>query len=56
VGLTNPFIVTPGNKEASVLWERLRLLNDDRMPPLGSELPHSTAIDVIGEWIDAGAN
>ena len=36
LGLTNPLIIRPGSKESSVLWERLRRLDGQRMPPLAS--------------------
>ncbi len=52
LGLLNPFIVAPGSKETSVLWERMRLLNSNRMPPLGTSLVHDEAVDVVGQWID----
>ncbi len=52
LGILNAFIVAPGSKETSVLWERMRLLDSNRMPPLGSSLEHSEAVDVVGQWID----
>ena len=52
LGLTNAAIVRPGNKEQSVLWERLRRTDTTRMPPIGSHLVDDEAVTVIGEWID----
>jgi uncharacterized repeat protein (TIGR03806 family) len=45
-------IVTPGSKERSVLWERMRRLDGNRMPPLGSHRVDSAGIELIGQWID----
>jgi len=55
-GLTGPFIVAPGVKELSVLWERMRLLDGNRMPSIGTGTVHAEAVDIVGEWIDDGAN
>lgn len=52
--------VIPGNKEESVLWERITnccfVNENDRMPQdnIGISMPQS-AIDQIGNWISAGA-
>jgi mono/diheme cytochrome c family protein len=56
LGLTNPSIVAPGSKETSVLWERMRRLDGTRMPALGTNRVHDAAVDVVGRWIDDGAN
>ena len=56
LGLTNAFIVAPGVKESSVLWERMRVLDGNRMPRMGTERVHAVAVDIVGEWIDDGAN
>ena len=55
LGLTNPLIIRPGSKESSVLWERLRRLDGQRMPPLASSVVDRAAVDLLGAWIDAGA-
>jgi len=56
LGLVSPFIVAPGSKESSVLWERMRRLDTNRMPPLGSNEVDAQAVEVVGQWIDDGAN
>jgi hypothetical protein len=56
LGLPNPYIVWPGIKESSVLWERLRVLDGNRMPRLGSNLVDQEGVDVVGQWIDDGAD
>jgi hypothetical protein len=35
-----------------VLWERMRRLDGNRMPPLGTHRVDQPAVDLIGEWID----
>jgi len=52
LGLVGANIVTPGSKESSVLWERMRRLDGNRMPPLGSHRVDSAGVDLIGQWID----
>lgn len=52
LGLVAATIVTPGSKESSVLWERMRRLDTNRMPPLGSHRVDSAGVDLIGQWID----
>ena len=53
LGLPGAEIITAGEKEQSVLWQRMRALDADRMPPLASHLVDSQAVDVVGQWIDA---
>ena len=47
-----PLRLSPGSKETSVLWDRMRRLDLQRMPPLGSAVVHQTAADLLGAWID----
>jgi len=54
LGLANPFIIRAGVKEDSVLWHRMMRTDSVRMPPLASHLVHSSALDLIGMWIDGG--
>ena len=53
LGIANALIIAPGEKERSVLWERMRRLNADRMPPVGSHLVDAAGVDIVGQWIDA---
>ena len=46
--------LTPGTKETSVMWQRLGLLDNLRMPPLASNLVDADARTLIGLWIDQG--
>ena len=54
LGLADAFIVKPGAKESSVLWERLRRLDTTRMPPLASNEVDEMGVSIVGDWIDAG--
>ena len=54
LGLIDPLLVRAGEKETSVLWERQQVLDSARMPPL-SGLIDEAGVQVIGEWIDDGA-
>ena len=47
--------IDPGAKETSVVWELMRRLDAARMPPFGSSLVDEEAVDLIGAWIDDGA-
>ena len=52
-------IIDPGNKENSVLWQRMRSVVTDRlnpgpaMPPLAHRQLDTVGIQLIGDWIDA---
>lgn len=52
LGLGDARIIAPGNKENSILWLRMKSLEDERMPPVASHRIDYTALQVIGEWID----
>lgn len=56
LGLTNARRIAPGRKESSVVWERMRRLDQNRMPPLASHVVDAAGVTLIGQWIDAGAN
>ncbi len=54
-GIPGAVRITPGSKEASDLWQRLRRLDGFRMPPVGSHRQDDAAVDLLGGWIDGGA-
>lgn len=56
LGLAAARIIAPGARQSSVLWERMRRLDGARMPPLATHVVDREAVDLIGAWIDAGAN
>ena len=53
LGITNPFLVDPGSKETSVVWERMRELGSDAMPPMAKHRVDEEGVALIGAWIDA---
>ncbi len=55
LGLDDAFRIKRGSKESSVLWERMLRTDTTRMPRLGSRLVDPLARDLIGRWIDDGA-
>jgi hypothetical protein len=49
---TDMRLIAPGDIESSVLVHRMRTRNPmARMPPLGTRLPDSEALELIGRWI-----
>lgn len=48
--------ILPGSKEQSVVWERMRRLDNYRMPPIASHVVDEAGVTLVGQWIDAGAN
>jgi len=46
-------IVAAGDRTRSVLWERMRRLDGDRMPPVGSHRVDAEGVELIGRWIDS---
>ncbi len=55
LGLSNARRIAAGRKESSVLWERMRRLDGNRMPNLASHVVDADGVALIGQWIDAGA-
>lgn len=52
LGITDARIIAAGDRERSVLWQRMRELGVDRMPPISSHLVDDAAAEVIGDWIE----
>ena len=55
LGVAGAKRVKPGSKEQSVLWLRMNTLDGTRMPPIGSHAIDREGVNLIGQWIDAGA-
>ncbi len=51
LGLADPVIVKPGDPDNSILVRRMEDLGQYRMPPLGSGVVDTQALNVIREWI-----
>jgi uncharacterized repeat protein (TIGR03806 family) len=52
LGISAAELITPGEKQRSVLWQRLRSLDGNHMPPLGNHRVDENAVQIIGQWID----
>jgi hypothetical protein len=53
LGITNARIIAAGARERSVLWQRIRTLGPERMPPLASHVVDETGTALVGAYIDA---
>ena len=53
IGITSPRLVEPGSKETSVVWERMRTLGSNAMPPIAKHRVDEEGVALIGAWIDA---
>jgi putative heme-binding domain-containing protein len=50
-GIADARLIAPGDPFRSVLLYRMAKFNHGRMPHLGSERPHTFALDLVSEWI-----
>ncbi|HET9930602.1 MAG TPA: hypothetical protein VFQ35_07940, partial [Polyangiaceae bacterium] len=51
-GLTTYTILTPGKPDESVLWARMKTLDDkNRMPQIGTVVVDEPGLKVVGDWI-----
>ena len=55
LGVAGAKRIAPGSKERSLVWERMRRLDTERMPPVGSHVVDEAGLSLVGQWIDAGA-
>lgn len=55
LGIPQARRIAPRSRERSVLWHRLKLRDSNRMPPLGTSIVDDTAVKIIGDWLDHGA-
>lgn len=56
LGIAGAQRIRAGNKAQSLIWERMRRLDTERMPPIASHVVDVEGVALIGQWIDAGAN
>ncbi|MES2683109.1 MAG: PQQ-dependent sugar dehydrogenase [Pseudomonadota bacterium] len=56
LGIAGAQRIRAGNKVQSLVWERMRRLDSNRMPPIASHVVDEAGLALIGQWIDAGAN
>lgn len=52
LNIANAQIIATGEKERSVLWQRMQRVDGERMPPLASHRVDSLGVEVVGQWID----
>jgi len=50
-GIKDARLIAPGDPFKSVLLYRMAKFNHGRMPHLGSEKPHNSAIEMVANWI-----
>lgn len=53
LGIPGALIVKPGAADQSVLLERMKVLDENRMPPLASSVVDDDGVAVIREWINS---
>jgi uncharacterized repeat protein (TIGR03806 family) len=51
-GIDADVIIAPGDREASMLWQRIRHVGSGRMPPISSNRVDAEGLSLVGEWID----
>ncbi len=51
IGIKNALLIASGNPAKSVLLQRMIRVDNTRMPPLASSVPHVEALEVIRDWI-----
>lgn len=58
LGIAMARIIAPGAADRSVLVERMKLRDENGMPPLGSTVIDADGVDLVSRWIDglAGCN
>ena len=58
LGVPNPLLIAPGEPLRSVLLERMKVNDANKMPKIGRSEMDQAAVDVISEWIGglAGCN
>lgn len=55
-GLSNPRLLIPGDSANSIIVRRLQAANDQRMPPLGTNVLDNEGIRLIEQWIQSIPN
>lgn len=53
LGIDDAKLIYPGNRQLSILWQRMNANDDNRMPTVGSHIQDPTALSIIGDWIDS---
>lgn len=53
LGNMNAKRLVPGSADDSLLIERMKRLDEHRMPPLASNLVHNEAVELLSDWVNA---
>ena len=53
LGINDARIIASGDAQRSVLWQRMSITDDNRMPSIASQMPDEEALAVIQQWIDS---
>ncbi len=51
LGIENPALIAPGSLERSVVYQRMNRRGSQQMPPFGTFIVDTAAVEVIGNWI-----
>ncbi len=52
LAIADPYRIKSGAKSSSVLYERMRAFDTNRMPPVGTGMLDPLGVSIIGDWID----
>lgn len=52
-GIADARLLNPGNSQSSLLTQRMRATDNDRMPPLASDVIDAQATDLVESWIQS---
>lgn len=53
LGIANALVIAAGEKERSILWQRINRRGAEQMPPLGSHVIDEEGVSLLGNWIDS---
>ncbi|MFK7769239.1 MAG: PQQ-dependent sugar dehydrogenase [Mariniblastus sp.] len=51
LGIADAKLIAPGKPESSLMVQRIKTLNEGRMPSIGSNLVDEKAVELLSEWI-----
>ena len=52
IGQSDAKLISPGERENSILWLRMNTLDSERMPPVATHRIDEAGVELIGQWID----
>jgi uncharacterized repeat protein (TIGR03806 family) len=51
LGIADAKLITPGDPNKSIIWHRMKVLDENRMPPLATSIVDEYGVPLIEEWI-----